>query len=249
MTEVSLPTSEREKGLRLLELTRLAASSNPTNHNSVVFVPPIEGSRPSPAALEHFREGGSDFWFTEFRKYGRTLEEYVAALQREIGEKIIGDDNTDYPFVIGYSSGCPLAADLGAILQLPRENILLVAPIYPIRTLLGRRVRAVKQRIYDAIKRTSRPEQHAGIGVNFDYIKRTTHLLKSKNPIRNYLNLRRLGTNTMSQIESGTVFTGEQDDVISPRTDHTTILVPKAGHNFEQMVPAIIQHIASKLNS
>lgn len=245
MTEISGIVAEQEKDPKLLELNKLIDSATPTSHNSIVFIPPIEGSKPLPPALTQFSEAGNDFWFTEFRKYGKTLEEYVTALQREIKEKISGNNITNNTIVIGYSSGCALAADLGISLHLPREDILLVAPVYPVKKFLGKRTGAVRQRIYDAIKGNSKL-QPTGVGVDLDYVKRTFRLLKSRNPIRNYLNLRRLGTSTIQQIQSGTVFTGEQDDVISPKTDHTTVFVPKAGHNFEQMVPAITQHIASR---
>ncbi len=241
MSELVGYNPDKEQKQKLVTLTKIA-SAQTENPNVVIYIPPIKGALPLDTTLDQFTAYGNDVWTVSIHQYGQSLSEYVASLQGEIKEKL-ADANT---YVIGFSTGCALAADTGIAIGLPREHILLVAPSYPPRTILKIRAQAMAKRVKNAVgEKTTQPQSDDKLGL-MRYIKRNLHLLIGKPLYANWRNLNQMGLVTKRQLETATVLTGEKDDVISPRTSHTDIFVPQAGHNFDQMAPSVIQHISGK---
>lgn len=229
-------SADQEIKQQLISFKKLI-SSPIENPRTVIFVPPIGGEVPSPAILSRFATSGSDVWYANINRYGEALSKYVAGITEEKDRM----EKQGELYVVGYSTGCPLAAEFGKSVGLTKEHVILVGPCYPSRSLVKTRARAIGRRVIHRFT-TNQADRNVKLGDNFGYFNRNIPLLIRRNAYTNWKHLNEMGLITRKQLDYGIVVSGGRD-VISPRTGHTNILVPEADHKFEDMTEAVVQHI------
>src|SRR4051812_18057465 len=106
MVEGIIHNPEQEQ--QLLTLRKIAETEQP-NPKTVLYIPPVKGQLPSEDVLKQFSSSGNTVWAAEIEHYGQDLEKYTTALAKEYQEKVASAEPDT--FVVGFSTGCPLAAE------------------------------------------------------------------------------------------------------------------------------------------
>lgn len=232
---------EVEKTPRLVEVIQVAEARDVSDPVSILFMPNIKGiTQPSQTVLDLFTTAG-DVYRVETLAYGKADAKTYAKHIKEAFERKTGFVSSPNRVVIGYSSSCPIAAETGTMLGLPKKNIILVAPVWPLKQpFLRQRTQAAVERI----KRERIGQQAAEEGkINWEYVRACLPLLLSREPIENIRRLIQFGVINPEQAAAGTIFSGEKDEMISPKQKFTDIVVPEAGHGFEEFAPAITKYL------
>lgn len=233
---------DREINQKLLEIVRIADSKDPSQAIDVIYAPPIMGELPSPETSELFSAANDNLYAVKINDQYTSpdIESYLQALIEEL-KTSIPDLDLGKLYLIGFSASCNMVAKTAQRMGLPKEQVLLGAPIWSPKHFLRERIHGVLRSIRH---RTSISQ---AFGIDMDYGRRLSQLRRDRTSAKGYDILRRFAFIPPDELSSGTVFSGRRD-AVSPRTHHTDIYLPDAGHQFSQFAQKIVEYIESRRN-
>jgi hypothetical protein len=246
-----------ETSPRLVDIVQLAKAENTERPNTVIYVPPVLGSVLSPEVVQQFSGSGSDLWRVNVHKYGYPrLQEYVDQLRAQLESHVLVGKSPEDVYLVGYSSGCAVAAETGIAMGLPKDHILSVAPPLPFLAFLTERI--------EAAVRLAKAWRNAGAPVTLrpneqfyfrQFVNKGDMLHGGRKSIipghekyREGKQWHQVGLDlrtTRAQLHGSTVISGETD-VLSPVSKFSRVVVPQGGHGFGNFVPAILQFTSRK---
>ncbi len=204
---------------------------------TVVYVPPIGGEFPPQDVLQQFAMKGNDVWAVSVPKYGQELTKYTEDLKSRSTIASLQD-----PYVVGFSSGCPLAAEYARAIGSPKDHVFLIAPAYPPGQMVKARAEVVIEKLRDVFRSEGRKHLPGiNLGPDLNYAINNASLVRPGN-IRNLIEMALV---SREQLQRGLVVSGDRD-LVSPQVRGTTyISVPNAGHKIEQLIPTVIERISA----